>query len=161
MTKRTTTGGQDSRTHSAKPERSRGAGQAKTPAEQLVAKLNSKSFEAELKRSANEKARKREQRRKQLLEKPIKADLCLVAWLDILGFSQQLQAVKSDADLQAAYRKMLFVHDWLNKAGASDEPEELAEANQLQGRQVIALSDGIVVTGSLQAAMPGLYTPSI
>lgn len=124
-----------------------------------MAKLNSKSFEAELKRSANEKAKTRELRRKALLEKPIEPDICLVAWIDILGFSHQLQAVKSDAELQATYRKMLFVHEWLNKSGASDEPEVLAEANKLQGRQVIALSDGIVVTGSLRAATPGLYSP--
>lgn len=147
------------RSNAAKPRPARSARKAKGPAEQLVSKLNSKSFEAELKRSANEKAKKRAERRRQLLEKPIEPDLCLVAWIDILGFSQQLQAVKSDADLQAAYRKMLFVHEWLNKAGASDEPDELEEANKLQGRQVIALSDGLVVTGSLRAAMPDLYSP--
>lgn len=158
MKTRRATQGRESGTR-VKAELSRRDKKAKTPAEHLVAKLNSKSFEAELKRSANEKAKKREQRRRELREKPIETDFCLVAWLDILGFSQQLQAVKSDADLQAAYRKMLFVHEWLNKAGASDEPDELAEANKLQGRQVIALSDGIVVTGSLRAAMPGLYSP--
>jgi|GEM_PF-1902219 len=131
----------------------------RTPAEHIVAELNSKRFETELKRSALEKAEKRAQRRKELIEKPIETDYRLVAWIDILGFSQQLQAVKTDADLQAAYRKLLFVHDWFNKESASDEPEVLAEANQIQGRSILALSDGLVVTASVSASTPGLYSP--
>ncbi|MEY2520553.1 MAG: hypothetical protein QOF24_2312 [Verrucomicrobiota bacterium] len=131
----------------------------RTPADRLIAELNSKRFEKDLKRYAAEKAKKRAQRRKELLEKRIQTDVRLVAWIDILGFSQQLQAVQTDADLQAAYRKMLFVHEWLNKEAASDEPEVLAEANKIQGRTILALSDGIVVTGSLNAEVLGLYSP--
>lgn len=128
-------------------------------ADKLLGELTSKRFEAGLKRSANKKAKKRARRRKALLETPIKSDFCLVAWIDILGFSHQLQSVKSDADLQAAYHKMLFVHEWLNKESASDDPEEVAEGNNIQGRSVLALSDGLVVTACLSAAAPGLYSP--
>jgi hypothetical protein len=135
------------------------AHKARTPAERLVSKLNSTRFEQELKRSAYEQAQKRAQRRKELLERPIKADYRLVAWIDILGFSQQLQAIKTDAELQAAYRKLLFVHEWFDKESASDEPEILAEANRSQGRSVMALSDGLLVTASVSASTPHLYSP--
>ena len=64
-------------------------------------------------------AEKRAQRRRKLSQKPIKADARLVAWIDVLGFSHDLQQVKTDADLQAVYRKMLFVHDWFDKDSVS------------------------------------------
>jgi hypothetical protein len=132
---------------------------ARDPAERLLAKLTSKRFEAELKRSAAEKAKWRAERQKELRERTIDTDYRLVAWIDILGFSQQIQAVKTAADLQAVYRKMLFVHDWFNKETASDEPEETAEANRIQGWSILALSDGLVVTASVSASAPGLYSP--
>lgn len=130
-----------------------------TPAEQLVSRLNSKKFEAELKRSAREKAEKRAQRRRELSQKPIKTDARLVAWIDVLGFSHELQQVKTDADLQAAYRKMLFVHDCFNKESASDEPEERRQANKIMGRTVLALSDGLIVTAGLKGAALDLMSP--
>jgi hypothetical protein len=150
-----------------KPKRAKAAAElhsararkALNPAERLVAQLTSKRFEADLKRSAAEKAKQRAQRRKELFEREIGTDYRLVAWIDVLGFSQQIQAVKTVADLQAVYRKMLFVHDWFNKETASDEPEAAAEANRIQGRSVLALSDGLVVTASVSASAPGLYSP--
>ena len=104
------------------------------------------------------KADKRAQRRREL-EKPIKADPRLVAWIDVLGFSHELQQVKTGADLQAAYRKMLFVHDWFNKESASDEPDERVDANKVSGRTILALSDGLVVTAGVKNAAMELTSP--
>jgi len=120
-----------------------------TPAEQLIAKLKSDAFNAEVKSQSEETMRRREQRRKELVEKPIAADSRVVAWIDILGFSRQLQAARTEADFQAAYRKMLFVQEWFNKESANDDPESRAEVNEFLGRSVLALSDGLVVTAGL------------
>jgi hypothetical protein len=130
-----------------------------TPAERLIAKLKSDAFNAELRSQSEEKMRRREQRRKELREKQITTETRVVAWIDILGFSQQLQNSETSADLQAAYRKVLFVHEWFNKESASDEPESRAETNEIQGRTVLALSDGLVVTAGLSKKALSLASP--
>ena len=130
-----------------------------TPAEVLAAKFNSEDFMERVSRESEEKTRKRAERRKELFEKKIKASSRVVAWIDILGFSQQMQMVKTDADWQAAYRKMLSVHELFAKVSASDEPEVQAEINENYGRTILALSDGLVVTAGLHAKAVQMMSP--
>lgn len=106
---------------------------------------------ADAARSADEKIAKRAQRRKELHEKNIAADVRIVAWVDILGFSHKLQQAKTDADFRAVYHKMLFVQEQFGAPSASDEPEEQEQINKTYGRTVLALSDGLVVTASANA----------
>ncbi|MEA3211692.1 MAG: hypothetical protein QOE70_4749 [Chthoniobacter sp.] len=106
---------------------------------------------ADIDRRVAEKAAKRAQRRKELLEKDIAADVRIVAWVDILGFRQQLEAAKTEAEYRAVYRKMLYVHEQFDAPSASDEPEEQELINRTHGRTVLALSDGLVVTASANA----------
>src|SRR4051812_30319104 len=89
---------------------------------------------ADIDRRVAEKAAKRAQRRKELLEKDIAADVRIVAWVDILGFSQQLEAAKTEAEYRAVYRKMLYVHEQFDAPSASDEPEEQELINRTHGR---------------------------
>ncbi len=113
--------------------------------------LLSSDFFAEVDRQVAEKAAKRARRRKELLEKDIAADVRIVAWVDILGFSHQIQQAKTDAEFRAVYRKMLYVHEQFDAPSASDEPEEQEQINKTYGRTVLALSDGLVVTASANA----------
>lgn len=130
-----------------------------TPAEKLIAELESEDFLKSAMRRAEESVKKRAQRRKELFEKPIKAKVCVVAWIDLLGFSQQMQHVKTDDDLRAAYRKMLFVHEQFSTVSASDDPETQAEINKNYGRTILALSDGLVIAAGLDAAALAATTP--
>ena len=105
----------------------------------------------EAERSAELAAAKRAQRRKELLERKIEIDQRIVAWVDILGFSAQIQSVRTDEEYRAVYRKMLFVHEVFDSPNASDESETRERINKQYGRTVLALSDGLVVTASLKA----------
>ena len=106
-----------------------------------------------------ESAAKRAQRRKELLEKDIAADYRIVAWIDILGFSDQLQKAQTEAQYRAVYHKMLFVHEAFDSPNASDEPEERERINREYGRSVLALSDGLVVTASANTEARTVMTP--
>lgn len=107
-----------------------------------------------IQREAAENSEKRHQQREELLNKPIKAEERLVAWIDILGFKHEMEQVKTDADLQKAYRKMLYVHEQFNKETASDDPLNQANINKTYGRRILALSDGIVVAAENSKAVP-------
>lgn len=132
---------------------------APTPAEKMIAEIQSEDFVQSATRRAEESAKKRAQRRKELFDKPIKAKVCVVAWVDLLGFSQQMQHVKTDNDLRAAYRKMLFVHEQFDKVSASDDPETQTEINKNYGRTILALSDGVLIAAESSAAALVATTP--
>jgi hypothetical protein len=110
-------------------------------------------------RRVKEQAAKRAQRRKELLEKNIAGEARIVAWIDILGFSHELQQARTEFQHRAAYHKMLFVHEAFDSPSASDEPEECERINQDYGRTVLALSDGLVVTASPNAKARASMTP--
>lgn len=85
---------------------------------------------------------------------------CLVAFIDILGFGNEIERAKTKADLQRAYDKIRLVQKEFQMLSAADDPEEQAELNANYGRRVIALSDAVVVVitpKSPSASIMGTY----
>ena len=114
---------------------------------------------AEIERNVEEAEAKRAQRRKELHEKNIAADVRVVAWIDILGFSNQLQHARTEPEYRAVYHRMLRVQDAFDVPSASDEPDKREDINAAYGRTVLALSDGLVVAASPKAKMRESMTP--
>lgn len=111
-------------------------------------------FFADVEKRVEEKQKRRAERRKELLERKIESDVRVVAWIDILGFREELlQAEKKGGDeLQRVYRKLLRVRQAFDEPSSSIEPLDLEQEQQAYGREVIALSDGLVITASLPRA---------
>lgn len=93
----------------------------------------------------------RQQRRKDFTNKTPQPDLCLVAWVDILGFKDLLRNAKSPEEFKSVYDKVRKVHEEFAKESASDDPEFQEKENRTYGRRVISLSDGLVVVQSMDA----------
>ena len=72
-------------------------------------------------------------------------NVCLVAFIDILGFGHAIENAKSKEDLERIYQKVRIVQKEFQKESASDDPSEQSEMNSNFGRRVIALSDAVVV----------------
>jgi len=116
-------------------------------------------FLSRVERRVQEEAARRAERRRELREKETTADVRIVAWIDILGFSQMIQHAKSDAEMRAAYHKLLFVQEQFGSVTASEDPDTTQQINVDYGRAVVALSDGLVVTASLNAKARQVMTP--
>ncbi|MGJ8652602.1 MAG: hypothetical protein ACSHX8_04970 [Opitutaceae bacterium] len=101
-----------------------------------------------IKQKSEERYQQRMLRRKELREKNVDAETQVVAWIDILGFSHELEAAESAESFQVAYQKLLEVHDIFDLTTASDDPEETKELNKNYGRTIIALSDGLVIAAN-------------
>jgi len=101
--------------------------------------------------SVDRAAEVRAQRRREFAAKTPEPEMCLVAWIDILGFKEELRAAKSPAEFKVVYDKVRMVHEEFSKESASDDPESQEETNRNYGRRVISLSDGLVVVQSLRA----------
>lgn len=69
----------------------------------------------------------------------------LVAFIDILGFSNKIVAAKTAAELKAIYDEVRTVQRELEKPSAGDNPDEQEGVNSDHGKKVIAFSDGVVV----------------
>lgn len=69
----------------------------------------------------------------------------LVAFIDILGFGNEIQCAETDQDLQKAYAKIRLVQKEFQQPSAADDPDEQSDLNLDSGRRVIALSDAVVV----------------
>ena len=87
------------------------------------------------------------------------ADHRLVAWIDILGFGEELENANTPELLQAAYQKVLRVQDCFGFPGASDDAREQRETNKLYGRTVTAVSDALLVTARLSGAASSIMSP--
>jgi hypothetical protein len=70
---------------------------------------------------------------------------CVVAWVDLLGFREQICKASTPEEFQAAFRRLRDVQEEFDKDTASDDPNQ-AELNANSGIKVIALSDGLVIT---------------
>lgn len=92
---------------------------------------------AEIDKKSEEERIARETLRKSLPKKPLSMDDRVVAWVDILGFSEQLENAASEENLRAAYLKMLRVQEHFYAPAASDDPAEQNKANQAFVRSMI------------------------
>lgn len=68
----------------------------------------------------------------------------IVAWVDILGFKDQIGATDTREAYQIAYRQLRSVQEEFAHATASAEPDQ-ASINEGMGKRIIALSDGLVI----------------
>lgn len=100
-------------------------------------------------RESAETNRLREARRANLYNKRATPRKCLVAWVDVLGFSDQIKAADDEDKFQTIYRRILSIQDAFSKDSASPEPAQ-REMNESFGMRVIALSDGLVMTLELE-----------
>ena len=107
--------------------------------------------------AVNQAAEVRAEKRREFAEKTPDPEMCLVAWIDILGFKEELRAATSPAEFKVVYDKVRMVHEEFSKESASDDPEFQRETNRTYGRRVISLSDGLVVVQSLKAEARSVF----
>jgi hypothetical protein len=69
----------------------------------------------------------------------------LVAFVDILGFGEEIIAATTPEALKRVYEKLIFVQQEFEKPSAVEDTEEQATLNADYGKRVIALSDSIVI----------------
>lgn len=112
-----------------------------------------------IEKSTEEGIIRRKERRQALRNRTINRDVRIVAWVDILGFSNEMLRATTDEEYRAAYRKMLYVHEQLGHPHADEEPEDRVRINTDYGRTVTALSDGVVVTASGHSEAASVMTP--
>ncbi len=79
--------------------------------------------------------------------------LSIVAWVDLLGFSEQIRNAHTPEKFQAAYRRMWNVHQEFDKETASVESDQ-GELNESLGKRIVALSDGLVIALNLENNSP-------
>lgn len=77
----------------------------------------------------------------------------IVAWIDILGFKEQIRDARTTEEFQAVFRRLRMVHDEFDHASGSTEPGQ-EERNTQLGRRIIALSDGLVIVQNLEEDSP-------
>jgi len=82
-----------------------------------------------------------------------KRKIHLVAWIDLLGFKEELKAADTEEKLQEAYRRIRRVHQEFDKESASANPDQ-NELNHHLGKRLIALSDGLVIALNLESDSP-------
>lgn len=84
---------------------------------------------------------------------------CIVAWVDLLGFREQIYKADTPAAFQSAYRRLRDVQEEFNKETASIDPDQ-GDLNANSGIRVFALSDGLVITLDLQTDCPAAEVSS-
>lgn len=92
--------------------------------------------------------------RRSFIEKTPVPHFCIVVWVDLLGFSQQLSEADTPAKFKAAFDRIRKVQEEFAKETASVEPEKQSSVNQFSGKRVIALSDGLVISLDLEIDCP-------
>lgn len=102
---------------------------------------------------AGEMAALRAQRRSRFENVTPNPRKCIVAWIDILGFREQIRNAKTTEEFQTIYQRMLRVHAEFDKASASVEPDQ-EQMNTGEGKTIIALSDGLVIAQDLEDDRP-------
>jgi hypothetical protein len=90
-----------------------------------------------------------------------KPRVSLVAWVDLLGFREQILDADTTEKFQAAYQRLRAVQEEFWKESASLDPDQ-AKVNANWGVSIVALSDGVVIALQLEGvdldtANPSLY----
>lgn len=102
---------------------------------------------------ADQMAAQRQERRSRFAGVVPTPRKCIVAWIDILGFREQIRNAQTPEEFQAIYRRMQKVHAEFEKGSASDEPDQ-EERNRDLGKRIVALSDGLVIAQDLEEDRP-------
>lgn len=108
---------------------------------------------AEVGRLAERRGAARESRRARFEQVVPQPNRSIVAWVDLLGFREQMCSADTPDKLQAAYRRMRDVQAEFDKESASVHPDQ-GEMNAAMGKRVIALSDGLVIALNLENSSP-------
>jgi len=116
---------------------------------------------AEAKASAARKAASRTAKRAELDQVRAEPKLHLVAWVDLLGFREQLNQADTPEKFQALFQRVRMVHEEFDKPSASVESDQ-EEVNAGQGKTIVAVSDALVIALNLEddcpaAEVSGLY----
>jgi len=69
----------------------------------------------------------------------------LVAFIDILGFGQEVRTADTTDRMRQAHNKIALIQQAFQKESAVQSPREQADKNRTYGRRVIALSDAVVI----------------
>ena len=129
----------------------------KTPQDKLM--QSNDEIVAKAKAAAAEKAAARAERRARFAQvKPI-PQICIVAWVDLLGFREQICNADTPEKFQEAYRRMRQVHEEFDKETASIEADQ-AELNESLGKRIVSLSDGLVIALNLESDCPAAEVSS-
>ena len=108
---------------------------------------------AEVKASVALKAAAREAKKAELNQVRAEPKWHIVAWVDLLGFREQVRRADTPEKFQAVYRRMREVHEEFQKDTATIEPDQ-AELNAGMGKTIVALSDGLVIALNLEDDVP-------
>ena len=108
---------------------------------------------ARVKGFASQRAAGRAERRERFAQVKPKPQLSVVAWVDLLGFREQICKADTPEKFQAAYRRMRDVHQEFDKETASVESDQ-GELNKSLGKCIVALSDGLVIALNLENDSP-------
>jgi len=98
---------------------------------------------------ANQRIHERAERRAEFDQTLPTPSENLVAWVDLLGFSEQITSAVTTEDFREAYRRIHHIHALFDKETASEHSDQ-AEINAAVGRRVIALSDGLFVAADIE-----------
>ncbi len=103
---------------------------------------------AEALASTKQKAAAHAARRAQFEQVQPEPKRCIVAWVDLLGFREQICNADTPEKFQVASRRMRDVHEEFDKETASVYADQ-GELNAGLGKRIIALSDGLVIAQQL------------
>jgi hypothetical protein len=115
---------------------------------------------ADVRASASQRAAAREERRARFAQVMPEPKLSIVAWVDLLGFREQICNADTPEKFQAAYRRMWDVHQEFDKETASIHDDQ-GEVNQNLGKRILALSDGLVIALNLESDSPAAKVSSL
>lgn len=100
-------------------------------------------------KKARQRAADRTERRARFDEIAPKPSNSIVAWIDLLGFREQIVAADTQDKFQAAYRRIREFQEEFDKETASLDPGQ-ADINENFGLRIVALSDGLVIAINLE-----------
>lgn len=115
-----------------------------------IAPRSREEIAAEVRKTASERAAVRAERRALFDRVQPEPQMCIVAWVDLLGFRNELRNADTPAKFRDAYRRMRDVQEQFGKESAGVEPTR-GELNEHAGKRIVALSDGLAIALNLES----------
>lgn len=116
-------------------------------------RLSKSKLLARIEAGVKKRARARATRRAKFTRKRPIPNFCLVVWVDLLGFREQISEADTPEKFLKAYRRIRKLHEEFDKETASAEPDQ-KELNLAHGKRIVALSDGLVIALNLENDVP-------